>query len=75
MPDNDWKDLVSVLPIKKKHLSGASIESTAYSTKLQNTNSKCFLRAVCISPMPSLFFFYLHIKYMLSHVRAHELCP
>lgn len=57
MPDNDWEDLVAVLPIKKKHLSGASIESTAYSTKLQNSNSKCCHRAVCSSPRTSTFIY------------------
>lgn len=41
MSDNDCKDLVSVLPIKSRHLPGAAIEVSAYSSKLLNMNSTC----------------------------------
>lgn len=76
MSDNDWEDLVSILPIKNQHLLGAALEGSAYPCKLPNINSKCYHRAVCISPTPYLLFFHLHIGTHTPKLsRVHELSP
>lgn len=75
MSDDDWEDLVSVLPIKNQHLPGAAVEGTAHSSKLPNINFKCCHRAVCISPTPYIFSFHLHIGIHAQIIRAYELCP
>lgn len=61
MSDNDWEDLVSVLPIKNERLPGAAVEPAAYSSRLPNINSKHCYKAVCNSSTAYLFFFHLHL--------------